>query len=135
MAIECVGRPELVQACQHPLRAFGTPRRSLVRATNPMPIEPITALLKELTIRFSVATARMSSERPSPHSPTVNRPDADDRTDALRLARLGEAFDLVRTAGVHGRVLVNPGGARFSGGTGRVKPPVFGGDTGDHRLE
>ena len=28
----------------------------------------------------------------------------------LSLDRIGEAFDLVRAAGVHGRVLVNPGG-------------------------
>src|ERR1700722_8159647 len=53
-AIECVGRPELVQACQPALRPQGRLVISGARA-EPTPIEPITALPKELTIRYSVA--------------------------------------------------------------------------------
>ena len=52
--VECVGRPELVQACQPALR----PRGRLVvsgACAEPTTIEPITALLKELTVRYSVA--------------------------------------------------------------------------------
>jgi threonine dehydrogenase-like Zn-dependent dehydrogenase len=68
----------------------------------------VTALLKELTIRYSVcyrpdefrqvidAFANNSIDPTSMVGPT------------LELTRLGEAFDLVRTGAVHGRVLVNP---------------------------
>jgi (R,R)-butanediol dehydrogenase/meso-butanediol dehydrogenase/diacetyl reductase len=106
-AIECVGRPELVQVCQPALR----PRGRLVisgACSEPTPIEPVTALLKELTIRYSVcyrpdefrqvidAFANNSIDPTSMVGPT------------LELTRLGEAFDLVRTGAVHGRVLVNP---------------------------
>lgn len=109
-AIECVGRPELLQACQAALRAFG---RIVISGAcdQPMPIEPITALLKELTIRFSVAY------RPDEFRQTIAA-FADGAIDptpmigpTLSLNRIGEAFDLVRAASVHGRVLVNPGGA------------------------
>jgi (R,R)-butanediol dehydrogenase / meso-butanediol dehydrogenase / diacetyl reductase len=109
-AIECVGRPELLQACQAALRAFG---RIVVSGAceGPMPIEPITALLKELTIRFSVCYS------PDEFRATVAA-FADGAIDptpmigpALSLDRIGEAFELVRAAAVHGRVLVNPGGA------------------------
>lgn len=106
-AIECVGHPELVQACQPALR----PRGRLVisgACSEPTPIEPVTALLKELTIRYSVcyrpdefrqvidAFAKGSIDPTSMVGPT------------LELTRLGEAFDLVRTRAVHGRVLVDP---------------------------
>lgn len=107
VAIECVGRPELVQACQQALRAQG---RLVVSGAcaEPTPIEPITALLKELTIRYSVAyrtdefaevTAAFAAGDVDP-TPMIG--------PTLGLARLGEAFDLVRTGAVHGRVLVSP---------------------------
>jgi (R,R)-butanediol dehydrogenase / meso-butanediol dehydrogenase / diacetyl reductase len=108
-AIECVGRPELLQSCQAALRAFG---RIVISGAcdQPMPIEPITALLKELTIRFSVCYS------PDEFRETIAA-FADGAIDptpmigpTLSLDRIGEAFDLVRAAGVHGRVLVNPGG-------------------------
>lgn len=108
-AIECVGRPELLQACQAALRAFG---RIVISGAcdQPMPIEPITALLKELTIRFSVCY------RPDEFRETIAA-FADGAIDptpmigpTLSLDRIGEAFDLVRATGVRGRVLVNPGG-------------------------
>jgi (R,R)-butanediol dehydrogenase / meso-butanediol dehydrogenase / diacetyl reductase len=52
-ALECVGRPELLQACQAAVRPQG---RIVISGAcaEPTPIEPTTALLKELTIRFSV---------------------------------------------------------------------------------
>jgi (R,R)-butanediol dehydrogenase/meso-butanediol dehydrogenase/diacetyl reductase len=106
VALECVGRPELVQACQQALRAQG---RLVISGAcaEPTTIEPVTALLKELTIRYSVAyrpdefqevTAAFASG------------DIDPTTmigPTLGLARLGEAFDLVRTGAVNGRVLVS----------------------------
>lgn len=106
VAIECVGRPELVQACQQPLRAEG---RLVISGacSEPTTIEPITALLKELTIRYSVAY------RPDEFREVVAVFAAGDIDPApmigptLELARLGEAFDLVRTGAVSGRVLVS----------------------------
>src|SRR5262249_25658847 len=52
-ALECVGRPELLQACQVAVR----PRGRIVisgACAEPTPIEPVTALLKELGVQFSV---------------------------------------------------------------------------------
>ena len=61
-ALECVGRPELLQSCQAVVRPQG---RIVISGAcaEPTPIEPVTALLKELTIRYSGATDRTSSER------------------------------------------------------------------------
>jgi len=105
-AIECVGRPELVQACQPALRPLG--RLVIAGACSELTvIEPVIALLKELTIRYSVCyrpdefgeviTAFASGVLdPSPMiGPT------------LGLTQLHEAFDLVRNGSVHARVLVS----------------------------
>jgi (R,R)-butanediol dehydrogenase/meso-butanediol dehydrogenase/diacetyl reductase len=107
-AIECVGRPELIQECQLGLR----PRGRLVisgACSEPTPIEAVTALLKELTIRYSVCY------RPDEFRQVINA-FVDGTVDptpmvgpTLGLARLGEAFDLVRTGAVRGRVLITPG--------------------------
>jgi (R,R)-butanediol dehydrogenase/meso-butanediol dehydrogenase/diacetyl reductase len=105
-AIECVGRPELVQACQPALRPLG---RLVISGAcaEPTPIEPITALVKELTIRYSVAY------RPDEFREVIDA-FANGVIDPMPmvgptfgLARLGEAFDLVRTGSVNGRVLVS----------------------------
>jgi (R,R)-butanediol dehydrogenase / meso-butanediol dehydrogenase / diacetyl reductase len=107
-AIECVGRPELLQACQAALRALG--RVVISGACAELtPIEPVTALLKELTIRFSVCyrpdefrqvIAAFSDGAVDP-TPMVG-PMVD-------LDRITEAFDLVRNARAQGRVLITPG--------------------------
>jgi len=73
-----------------------------------MPIEPVTALLKELTIKFAVCY------RPDEFRETITA--FTDRTidptpvigPTLGLNRIAEAFDLVRSASVNGRVLVSP---------------------------
>lgn len=106
-AIECVGRPELVVAAQGSVRARG---RLVVAGAcdQPIPVEPVSALLKELTIRFSVCY------RPDEFREVINAfvSGAMDPSRAIGpvvgLDRIGEAFDLVRTAGSHGRVLVSP---------------------------
>jgi (R,R)-butanediol dehydrogenase/meso-butanediol dehydrogenase/diacetyl reductase len=106
-AIECVGRPELVQACQPALRPLG---RLVISGacSEPTAIEPVTALLKELTIRYSVCY------RPDEFRQVIDAFAAGtvDPTPMigpiLGLTRLGEAFDLVRTGAVHGRVLITP---------------------------
>jgi (R,R)-butanediol dehydrogenase / meso-butanediol dehydrogenase / diacetyl reductase len=110
VAIECVGRPELVQACQAALRPLG---RLVVSGAcaEPTPVEPVTALLKELTIRYSVCY------RPNEFREVIDA-FASGAVDpsavigpTLRLNRIGEAFDLVRDAAVDGRVLVSPNSA------------------------
>jgi (R,R)-butanediol dehydrogenase / meso-butanediol dehydrogenase / diacetyl reductase len=105
--VECVGRPELVQACQPALR----PRGRLVvsgACAEPTTIEPITALLKELTVRYSVAysiddfrevVAAFSHGKIDPTS-TVG--------PTFRLDQVAEAFAAVREATVQGRVSVRP---------------------------
>jgi (R,R)-butanediol dehydrogenase / meso-butanediol dehydrogenase / diacetyl reductase len=105
--VECVGRPELVQACQPALR----PRGRLVvsgACAEPTTIEPITALLKELTVRYSVAyttdefrevVAAFSDGDIDP-TPTVG--------PKFGLDHIAEAFAAVRGAKVQGRVSVTP---------------------------
>jgi (R,R)-butanediol dehydrogenase / meso-butanediol dehydrogenase / diacetyl reductase len=105
--IECVGRPELVQASQPTLR----PRGRLVisgACADPTTIEPITALLKELTVRYSVAyvpgefrevIAAFSDGIIDP-APTVG--------PTFGLDQVAEAFAAVREAQAQGRVSVRP---------------------------
>jgi (R,R)-butanediol dehydrogenase / meso-butanediol dehydrogenase / diacetyl reductase len=105
--IECVGRPELVQACQPALR----PRGRLVisgACAEPTTIEPVTALLKELTVRYSVAyvpdefrqvIAAFSHGDIDP-TPTIG--------PTFGLDQVAEAFAAVREARAQGRVSVRP---------------------------
>ncbi|KLO43383.1 alcohol dehydrogenase [Mycobacterium nebraskense] len=105
--LECVGRPELVQACQPALR----PRGRLVvsgACAEPTTIEPITALLKELTVRYSVAyttdefrdvVAAFTRGAIDP-TPTVG--------PKFELDHIADAFTAVREARVQGRVSVTP---------------------------
>jgi (R,R)-butanediol dehydrogenase/meso-butanediol dehydrogenase/diacetyl reductase len=108
VAIECVGRSELVQACQLALRPLG---RLVVSGAcaEPTPVEPITALLKELTIRYSVCYRPNEFREVIDAFSTgaVNPGAVIGRT--LQLDRIADAFDLVRGAEVDGRVLVVPG--------------------------
>jgi (R,R)-butanediol dehydrogenase/meso-butanediol dehydrogenase/diacetyl reductase len=108
VALECVGRPELLQSCQEVVRPQGRIVISGACAES-TPIEPVTALLKELTIRFSVCyrpdefrevIAAFSGGVIDP-APLIG--------PTLALNRIVEAFDLVRDGDVHGRVLVAPG--------------------------
>lgn len=105
--VECVGRPELVQACQPALR----PRGRLIvsgACAEPTTIEPITALLKEITVRYSVAystdefrdvVAAFADGTIDP-APTIG--------PAFGLDRVADAFAAVREARVQGRVSVTP---------------------------
>jgi (R,R)-butanediol dehydrogenase / meso-butanediol dehydrogenase / diacetyl reductase len=105
--VECVGRPELVQACQPALR----PRGRLVvsgACAEPTAIEPVSALLKELTVRYSVAyvpdefrqvVAAFSHGDIDP-APTIG--------PTFGLDRVAEAFAAVREGRAQGRVSVRP---------------------------
>lgn len=111
-AIECVGRSELLHACQAAVRPLG---RIVISGAcaEAVPIEPVNALLKELTIRFSVCY------RPDEFRDVIAAFSCGDIDPApmmgpqLELDRITEAFDLVRNAAVHGRVFVGrtPGGS------------------------
>jgi (R,R)-butanediol dehydrogenase/meso-butanediol dehydrogenase/diacetyl reductase len=106
-AIECVGRPELPAACQPALR----PRGRIVisgACAEPTAIEPITALLKEITIRYSVA---YSTDEFREVLDAFGSGDIDpSRTigPSFPLERIADAFDAVRATHVQGRVLVSP---------------------------
>jgi (R,R)-butanediol dehydrogenase/meso-butanediol dehydrogenase/diacetyl reductase len=105
--IECVGKPELVEAGAAAVR----PRGRIVisgASEQPFTVEPIGGLLNELTYRFSVAY------RPSDFAAVIDA-FATGTIDAARvvgptveLERLGDAFEMVRTASAVGRVLVVP---------------------------
>jgi len=107
VALECVGRPKLLQACQAVVRPQG---RIVISGAcaEPAPIEPVTALLKELSIRYSVCyTPREFREVIAAFATGAVDP-APMLGPALPLNRIAEAFELVRNARTHGRVLVTP---------------------------
>ena len=107
VVVECVGRPELVQVCQPALR----PRGRLVvsgACAEPTTVEPITALLKELTVRYSVA---YSTDEFHEVVTAFGHGDIDPTPTVgptFGLDRIAEAFDAVREARVQGRVSVTP---------------------------
>lgn len=103
--VECVGRAELLQACQPALRPQG---RLVISGAcaEPTPIEPITALLKELTVRFAVAYSVNEFRE-------VIAAFGDGSVDpgctvgpSFGLTQISEAFDAVRESRVQGRVSV-----------------------------
>jgi (R,R)-butanediol dehydrogenase / meso-butanediol dehydrogenase / diacetyl reductase len=105
--LECVGRPELVQACQPTLR----PRGRLVvsgACAEPTSIEPITALLKELTVRYSVA---YTADEFRTVITSFGNGDIDPSPTLgpnFGLADVAKAFDAVRETRVQRRVSVRP---------------------------
>jgi (R,R)-butanediol dehydrogenase/meso-butanediol dehydrogenase/diacetyl reductase len=105
--IECVGRPELLQASQPALR----PRGRIVisgACAEPTPIEPITALLRELTVRYAVAytidefreVVDAFANGDIDPGPTVGQ--------RFELGEIADAFAAVRNTAVQGRVSVTP---------------------------
>jgi (R,R)-butanediol dehydrogenase / meso-butanediol dehydrogenase / diacetyl reductase len=105
--IECVGRPELIQVCQPALR----PRGRLVisgACAETTSIEPVTALLKELTIRYSVA---YTLDEFNEVVQTFGSGDIDPTSTigpTFGLSQIAEAFEAVRSARERGRVSVTP---------------------------
>ncbi|AEV72611.1 Zn-dependent alcohol dehydrogenase [Mycolicibacterium rhodesiae NBB3] len=107
VVIECVGRPDLLQACQPALR----PRGRIVisgACADPTPIEPITALLKELTVRYALAytidefreVVDAFANGDIDPSPTIGQ--------SFELGQIADAFAAVRSTAVPGRVSVTP---------------------------
>jgi threonine dehydrogenase-like Zn-dependent dehydrogenase len=106
VAVECVGKPDLLQACEAAVRPLG--RIVIAGACDAiMPLEPITGLLKELTVRFSLAY------RPEEFRTVIDAFAAGSIDPGqvvgqwVGLDRVGEAFGLVRSTQVRGRVLVS----------------------------
>lgn len=108
VAIECVGRPELLQPCQSAVRRLG---RIVISGAcaEPIGIEPVTALLKELTIRFSVCYQPDEFREVIDAFGTGAIDPAPMLGPRMGLNRIADAFDLVRSTGGQGRVLVTPG--------------------------
>jgi (R,R)-butanediol dehydrogenase / meso-butanediol dehydrogenase / diacetyl reductase len=105
--IECVGRPELIQACQPALR----PRGRLVvsgACAEPTTIEPVTALLKELTVRYSVAYSLREFHEVVHAFGSGDIDPTPTIGPTFGLPQISEAFEAVRRAREHGRVLVAP---------------------------
>jgi (R,R)-butanediol dehydrogenase / meso-butanediol dehydrogenase / diacetyl reductase len=105
--IECVGRPELVAACQPALR----PRGRLVvsgACAEPTTIEPITALLKELTVRYSVAYSTDEFREVVAAFGDGHIDPAPMIGPAFGLEHVATAFDTVRETRTQGRVSVTP---------------------------
>jgi (R,R)-butanediol dehydrogenase / meso-butanediol dehydrogenase / diacetyl reductase len=109
-AVECVGHQGLLQACQPALRPQG---RIVISGAcaEPMPVEPLTALLKELSIRFSVCYTPTEFREVIAAFESGAVDPAPMLGPMLGLDRVAEAFDLTRGAQTHGRVLIRPPGA------------------------
>jgi (R,R)-butanediol dehydrogenase/meso-butanediol dehydrogenase/diacetyl reductase len=105
--LECVGRPELFEVCLGAARARG----HVVMAgacEQPVHWTPISALLKELTVRFSIAYLPQEFRRVVDAFASGTIDPSALLGPSFELHRVGEAFDRVRTATAAGRVLVAP---------------------------
>ncbi len=105
--IECVGRPELLDPCIAATRARG----HIVIAgacEHEMTFLPIMGLLKEVTIRFSVAYRPDEFRRVVDAFATNLIDPAKVIGSHFGLDRVSAAFDVVRTSSTEGRVLVVP---------------------------
>ncbi|WP_068279496.1 zinc-dependent alcohol dehydrogenase [Aldersonia kunmingensis] len=105
--VECVGLPELLQASQPALR----PRGRLVvsgACSEQTTIEPITALLKELTIRYSVAYTTDEFREVIAAFGTGKVDPTTTIGPTFGLDRIADAFAAVRGGQVQGRVSVTP---------------------------
>lgn len=106
--MECVGRPELVAAGA----AAARPRGRIVvlgACERPIEIEPIGALLGELTFRFAVCyqLGEFRAVIDAFADGTIGPAALVGPTRGLD--RIDEAFDIVRTTAEQGRTLVVPG--------------------------
>jgi (R,R)-butanediol dehydrogenase / meso-butanediol dehydrogenase / diacetyl reductase len=105
--VECVGRPELVEACVAPARARG--RITIAGACEqPINVEPISGLLKELTFRFALAYQPIDFTSVIDAFATGFIDPTSMVGPVVDLSRVGGAFEMVRTASAVGRVLVAP---------------------------
>lgn len=96
-----------MQECQPALR----PRGRVVLAgacTEPTPIEPITALLKELTVRNALAYTIDEFREVVDAFGSGDMDPSPTAGQRFELSRIADAFDAVRTTQVRGRVSVIP---------------------------
>jgi (R,R)-butanediol dehydrogenase / meso-butanediol dehydrogenase / diacetyl reductase len=105
--VECVGRPELIAAGAG---AVGPRGRIVVAGACELPVtvEPIAALLSELSLRWSLAYGP-DDFRTVIEAFAAGRVDPSSVVGAtVGLEELAGAFDAVRSASTSGRVLVKP---------------------------
>jgi (R,R)-butanediol dehydrogenase / meso-butanediol dehydrogenase / diacetyl reductase len=105
--IECVGRPEMIRACQPALQ----PRGRMVisgACAEPTTIESVTALLKELTVRYSVAYSLREFHEVVQAFGNGDIDPVPTIGPTFGLCQIAEAFEAVRSAREHGRVAVTP---------------------------
>jgi 2-desacetyl-2-hydroxyethyl bacteriochlorophyllide A dehydrogenase len=107
VAIECVGRPGLLDRCVAAVKSMG---RVVIAGVciEPDPISSMAALLKEVTVRFAAYYT------PSEFS-QVAEAFADGRIDpeplvgrTVSLSPLEDAFDALAAGAVGGKILVDP---------------------------
>jgi (R,R)-butanediol dehydrogenase/meso-butanediol dehydrogenase/diacetyl reductase len=105
--VECVGRPELLDMCIAATR----PRGRIVMAgacEHDTTFMPIMALLKEVTIRFSVAYRPDEFRRVVDAFSTNLIDPGQVLGPRVGLHQVADAFEQVRTSATQGRVLVVP---------------------------
>jgi len=107
VVVECVGRAELIAAAATVARARG---RVVISGAcdQPVNVEPIAALLNELSFRWSVAYRPDEFRRVIDAFRTGRIDPAAAVGVILELEQVAQAFDLVRAANTEGRVLVRP---------------------------
>lgn len=105
--IECVGRPDLLDSCINAARARG---RIVIAGAcdSAMQLTPITAMLKEVSIRFTVAYAPGEFQKVIDAFATGLIDPRRMAGPSVGLDHLGDAFNWVRSGGTQGRVLVRP---------------------------
>ena len=107
MVIECVGKPGLLDACAAAARTQGRVVVAGVCA-EPDPFLPLVALLKELTVRFSVYY-RPDEFRAVVEAFATGRVDPTPLvTRTVGLADLDQAFASLATSPTDLKVLVDP---------------------------
>jgi 2-desacetyl-2-hydroxyethyl bacteriochlorophyllide A dehydrogenase len=107
VAIDCVGKPGLLNACITATR----PKGSIVVAgvcTEQDPFWSIAALMKELTIRFAVyyTPDEFRSVIDAFGSGAVEPAGLMGRT--MKLDALPEAFEMLRAGSIAGKILIDP---------------------------
>jgi (R,R)-butanediol dehydrogenase/meso-butanediol dehydrogenase/diacetyl reductase len=107
VAIECVGKPGLLDACIAATRAKG---RIVVAGvcTEPDPFWSIAALMKELTIHFAVYYTPDEFRTVIEAFGSGAFEPAQLVGQTIGLSSLAQAFDLLATGSIRGKILIDP---------------------------
>ena len=107
VAIECVGKPGLLDACIAATRAMG---RIVIAGvcTEPDPFWSIAALMKELTIHFAVYYTPDEFRTVIEAFGSSAFEPAQLVGQTIGLSSLAQAFDLLATGSIRGKILIDP---------------------------